>query len=186
MIVSHARRVIFFHNPKCAGTSFRNALAAYHDDEVIFGGCSTPRKFKNDIDHTHLRLWEIRAQFPRIWSCVASYESVIFVRDPRARFLSAVNEHMKKFQAQIGLAAMSVDERVAVVEEFVRNVLTIGRVTTDWRFIHFSPQSWYLKIGDDQIPRHVIPMGADDAFARRATSALGCRNCRSRGITIAG
>lgn len=173
MIVSHANRFIFFHNPKCAGTSFRDTLRPYHDDKFTFWGIFHSPYFKNHIDHTHLRLWEMQAQFPQVFACAKSYNSVIFVRNPYARFLSAVNEQIKKFQPQINLAPMSPRQRVEVVEAFIRQGLSIARITTDWRFIHFSPQFWYLRLGDRAIPRHVIPMGSDDAFAREALSVLG-------------
>jgi len=173
VIISHANRFIFFHNPKCAGTSFRDTLSPYHDDKFTFWGIFYAPYFKNHIDHTHLRLWEMHAQFPRVFDCATSYNSVIFVRNPYARFLSAVNEHIKKFQKQISLEPMSPGQRIAVVEAFVRQGLSIARITTDWRFIHFSPQYWYLRLGDQLIPRHIIPMGTDDAFTREALSLLG-------------
>ena len=173
MIVSHANRFIFFHNPKCAGTSFRDTLKPYHDDGFTFWGIFYAPYFKNHIDHTHLRLWEMQAQFPHVFACAESYNSVIFVRNPYARFLSAVNEHIKKFQPQINLTPMSPEQRVKVVEAFVRQGLNIARITTDWRFIHFSPQLWYLRLGDRVIPRHIVPMGSDDAFTHEALSLLG-------------
>jgi hypothetical protein len=173
VIVSHTNRFIFFHNPKCAGTSFRDTLKPYHDDQFTFWGIFYASYFKNHIDHTHLRLWELHAQFPRLFACTETYNSVIFVRNPYARFLSPVNEHIKKFQPQINLAAMTPQQRVDVVIAFIRQVLTIARITTDWRFIHFSPQIWYLRLGDRVIPRHVIPMGSDDSFVGEALSVLG-------------
>jgi hypothetical protein len=176
VIVSHANRFIFFHNPKCAGTSFRDTLKPYHDDSFTFWGIFYAPYFRNHIDHTHLRLWEMQAQFPQVFACAERYNSVIFVRSPYARFLSAVNEHIKKFQPQINLASMTPEQHINVVEAFVRQVLTIARITTDWRFIHFSPQYWYLRLGDRAIPRHVIPMGSDDSFTREALSLLGLPN----------
>lgn len=173
VIVSHANKFIFFHNPKCAGTSFRDALKPYHDDAFTFWGIFHAPYFRNHIDHTHLRLWEMQAQFPRIFNCIERYNSVIFVRNPYARFLSAVNEHVKKFQTRIDLMAMTPDQRVGVVEALVSKVLTIANITTDWRFIHFSPQLWYLRLGERTIPRHIVPMGSDDAFTRQALSLLG-------------
>ena len=87
-----------------------------------------------------------------------------------------MNEHIKKFQPQINLAPMSPEQRVKVVEAFVRQSLNIARITTDWRFIHFSPQLWYLRLGNRVIPRHIVPMGDDDAFTREALSLLGLRD----------
>jgi hypothetical protein len=173
VIVSHANKFIFFHNPKCAGTSFRDTLKPYHDDRFTFWGIYHASFFKNDIDHTHLRLWEMQAQFPRIFRCTETYNSVIFVRSPYARFLSAVNEHLKKFQPQRNLEAMTPAQRVEVVEGFVRKTLSIARIMTDWRFIHFSPQIWYLRLGDRIIPRHIIPMQSGDGFMHEALSVLG-------------
>lgn len=173
MIISHANRFIFFHNPKCAGTSFRDALKPYHDDGFSFWGVFYAAYFRNHIDHTHLRLWEMQAQFPEIFQCAATYNSVIFVRSPYARFLAAVNEHIKKFQPRIDLPAMTPEQRTAVVEAFISQVLTIARITTDWRFIHFSPQLWFLRLGTRIVPRHIIPMLANGNFAREALAALG-------------
>lgn len=60
-----------------------------------------------------------------------------------------------------------------MVEAFVRQVLTIARVTTDWQFVHFSPQLWYLRLGDRIVPHHIIPMDRDAHFTRAALSCLG-------------
>jgi hypothetical protein len=173
MIVSHAHRFIFFHNPKCAGTSFRDTIKPYHDDEFIFWGAHRSSYFKNEIDHTHLRLWELHAQFPHLFSCAETYNSVVFVRNPFDRFLSAVNEHMKKFQQHVAFASMSSQERLVVIEDFVQNVLNIPRITTDARFVHFSPQIWYLNLAGRTIPRHIIPITKDGSFGRVALAVLG-------------
>ena len=173
MIVCHARRFIFFHNPKCAGMAFRDALKDYHDDPFSFWGIYTAPYFRNQLDHSHLRLWEMQAQFPRVFACAETYNTVIFVRDPFQRFLSAVNEHMKKFQQQIDLAAMEPAQRVGVVEQFIGKALHVARITTDWRFVHFSPQLWFLSLGGRVTPRHIIPMDPGGGFARTALDRLG-------------
>lgn len=173
MIVSHRNKFIFFHNPKCAGTSFRDALKPYHDDPFTFWGIFYAAYFRNRIDHTHLRLWEMQAQFPDIFACTDTYNSVIFVRNPRERFLSAVNEHMKKFQPHVDLAAMQPARRAQEVERFLRHDLTIARIITDWRFIHFSPQLWYIRLGSRIVPRHIVPMDAAGRFAAEGAALLG-------------
>lgn len=172
MIVSHRNKFIFFHNPKCAGTSFRDALKPYHDDPFTFWGIFYASYFKNRIDHTHLRLWEMQAQFPEIFARAETYNSVIFVRNPRERFLSAVNEHMKKFQPHVNLAAMEPARRTQEVERFIRQDLTIARITTDWRFIHFSPQLWYIRLGSRIVPRHILPMDPEGRFVLKAAELL--------------
>jgi Sulfotransferase family len=177
VIVSHTNRFIFFHNPKCAGTSFRDTLKPYHDDAFTFWGIFYAPYFKNHIDHTHLRLWEMQVQFPKIFACAESYNSVIFVRSPYARFLSAVNEHIKKFQPHIKLESMLPEQRVWVVEAFVRQDLTIARITTDWRFIHFSPQLWYLRLGDRRTPAMSSLWAAMMLSRARRSRFSGYRTC---------
>lgn len=176
MIVSHSHRFIFFHNPKCAGTSFRDTLKPYHDDKFTFWGVYNAAYFNKEIDHTHLRLWEIQLQFPEIFSCFETYNSVIFVRNPYDRFLSALNEHLKKFQTHVDVAGMPTGQRIEIIQSFIDNILDVSRIKTDPRFIHFSPQIWFLKLDDRKIPRHVIPIGDDGTFLLKALAVLGLPN----------
>ncbi len=173
MIMCHEKEFVFFHNPKCAGMSFRETLARYHDERISFWGIFQAPYFKNHIDHSHLRLWELQAQYPAVFAAARRYNSVIFVRNPYARFLSAVNEHIKKFQPHIDLRAMTPIARVAVVEALIEKAIHISRITTDWRFVHFSPQLWFLRLGDEVIPRHIIPIGGDAKFMTEALNVLG-------------
>ena len=175
MIISHTHKFIFFHNPKCAGTSFRAALAPYHDDPFTFWGIFNAPYFRNVIDHTHLRLWEMEAQFPDIYEKTHEYNSIVFVRSPYARFLSAMSEHLKKFWPAIDIQAMTPLQRSQTVEVFIAKILNISRIITDWRFIHFSPQIWYLTLGKHQVPRHIVPMleKNPDAFAKQGLAVLG-------------
>jgi len=173
MIVSHARRFIFFHNPKCAGTSFRDTLKPYHDDPITFWGPRPSPFFRNDLDHTHLRLWEVQALYPALLAAAETeYRSVIFVRSPYLRFLSALAEHFKKFQPNIPLANLSSHQQGQVIDQFLDRILTIAVITTNWTFIHFSPQIWFLRLGDRVVPRLILPMEAAGDFMERALDYL--------------
>ena len=173
MIVSHAQRFIFFHNPKCAGTSFRNALQPYHDDKTTFWGPAYAPYFCNYIDHTHLRLWELAALFPKLFDAAGrDYRSVVFVRNPYARFLSAVAEHFKKFERHFHLEELSILEQQAVVTKFIERTLNVREVVADWTYIHFSPQIWFIMLGDRVIPRRIVPMDPEGTFMNRAIAYL--------------
>jgi hypothetical protein len=172
MIVSHARQFIFFHNPKCAGTSMRAALAPYHDDPFSFWGIFPAPFFRNHIDHSHLRLWEMQVLFPHIIRAAQTYRSVIFVRNPYRRFLSAIDEHFKKFQPSAQLEKMSRADQIKTIEAFIERVLNVGLITTNFRFIHFSPQLWFIRLGDRTIPGCILPMDDRDAFITRAFEYL--------------
>jgi Sulfotransferase family len=174
MIVSHAQRFIFFHNPKCAGTTFRNALQPFHDDTVMFWGPQDVPYFRNQLDHTHLRLWELAAAYPALFRAAAGpYQSVIFVRNPYARFLSAVAEHFKKFRREFLFETLSCEEQTAMVTRFLDRELTIERITTDWTTIHFSPQIWFIRLGDRVLPRTILPLDPDGRIMPDAFNALG-------------
>ena len=129
MIVSHQQRFIVFHNPKCAGTSLRHVLQVLHDDPVIFRDIKPAPFLMNDLDHTHLRLWEIQLLYPRIIEAAQSYRSVILVRNPWRRFVSALDEHFKLFHPNVSLAGMAPEQQIRTIEAFVEQGLAIGRIT---------------------------------------------------------
>jgi hypothetical protein len=104
---------------------------------------------------------------------VSDYRSVIFVRNPYARFLSAVTEHFKKFRREFLLENLSREEQTAMVTRFLDRELTIERITTDWTAIHFSPQIWFIRLGDHVVPRTILPLDTDGRMMPAAFSALG-------------
>ena len=173
MIVSHARRFIFFHNPKCADMSFREALDPYHDDPFKFWGVYSAPFCRNVLDHSHFRLWELQQLFPKVFGCAEDYASVIFVRNPWDKFVSAVDEHFKKFQPTIPIRDLPPADQTRVVEQFTDRLLNIANITTNWTFVHCSPQLWQIAIGSRIVPRHIIPMGQGDDFFARAFEVLG-------------
>ena len=174
MIVSHERKFIFFHNPKCAGTAFRSAIQQFHDDPVTFWGPQDVPYFRNRLDHTHLRLWELAVAHPALFrSALSDYRSLIFVRSPYERFLSAVAEHFKKFRRDVSFEMLSQDEQTALVVRFIERELTIERVTSDWTVIHFSPQIWFILFGDSLVPRTILPLDTAGSIMDEAFGALG-------------
>jgi hypothetical protein len=181
MIVSHQRRFIVFHNPKCAGTSLRVALGPYHDDPVMFRGFGEAPFFRTRLDHAHLRLWELQALFPRILAATARYRSVILVRDPLRRFISAVAHHFHYFQPNAPLDAMPPAVQIQTIEAFVDGILTQARIMTDFRYVHFSPQVWFILLGDRRVPERVLPLDGEKRFAAEAFAHLGVPD---QGLTV--
>ncbi len=177
MIVSHRQGFIFFHNPKCAGTTVRSALQPWHDDPQIFRGFFEAPFFRGTLDHAHLRLWELQALFPQIFEAAATYRSVIVVRDPFRRFVSAVAHHFRYFQPNVTLAGLPPEQQIAAVEAFLDRILSLGAIMTDVRFVHFSPQVWFILLGGRVVPRHVLPLDPPltppGDFARGVFAALG-------------
>jgi hypothetical protein len=178
MIVSTARQFIFIHNPKSAGTSFRTAIAALHDDPEVFWGMRPAPYFGTVLDFAHLRAWELVALYPQLADAAAAGNSLVFVRNPYTRFVSAFREYFGRYHAQVGLGAISPAALAGLVEGFLPEI-TMERVLFDHRFVHFSPQIWFIRHGERDMVRHVVPMGlTPEAFCRLGLepAAVGWEN----------
>lgn len=173
LIISHAKRFIFIHNPKCAGTAFREEIEAQHDHPRRFWGIEYEAYFQREVDYAHLRLWELAVLFPELMEHFQTYNSVAFVRNPFQRFLSAINEHFKQYRPDANLQELPSRARLEMAESFIRDELTLARVQADHRFVHFSPQSWFLSLGPVRQVKHIIPLRADGQFGRLGLELLG-------------
>jgi Sulfotransferase family len=173
MIISHRHRFIFFHNPKTAGTSLRAVLAPYHDDESPLLGIFRRPPFDYSMDYAHLRLWEISVLFPSVIAAAQTYRSVIFVRDPYRRFVSALDQHFKTYCPDLPLLTMPPEQQVAIVEIFIERFLRVEMVRKDHRFVHFSPQVWFLQSGGLRLGADIVPMDDHGAFVIRGLESLG-------------
>jgi hypothetical protein len=173
MIVSHRRRFLFLHNPKCAGTSLRMALATHHDDPVTFWGIRQVPTAPNLLDHAHLRLWEVHTLFPHLLAAAETYRSVVLVRNPHRRFASALDEHFRVFRGDLQLGAMSAAERTRTIEAFIETTLTEQAVATDFRLVHFSPQTWFIHLEGQQVPNHILPIDDHGSFVADTFACLG-------------
>jgi len=176
MIISHTRRFIFFHNPRCAGTSFRSLLSAYHDDPHVFQGFVDAQSFNTLVDYSHLRLWELRSLFPAAFELASQYRSVICVRKSSERFVSAVAHHFHYFQPDVKLAERTPATQITIIEAFVEKILTAGRVMTDFRLTHFSPQVWFILMGGRSVPNHIVPVDNRGDFGAEVLRYLGLEN----------
>jgi hypothetical protein len=172
MIVSFSRKFVFFHNPKCAGSSFRAVIAEHHDDPFNFWGLHFAPYFRAELDFAHLRSWELVALFPQLAELAASGNSLIFVRNPFLRFLSAFREYITRYYPELGLETMAPEALRALVEQFLPEI-AISRILADPRFVHFSPQLWFIRHGAQDLVRHVVPVGPQHAFMYNALSMLG-------------
>ncbi len=173
MIISHARRFIFFHNPKTAGMSLRSVIEPYHDDPAPLKGVLWLPPFAYALDVAHLRLREIATLFPAVIAAACTYRSLIFVRNPYHRFVSAMDQHFKTAHPDVPLQAMRPDQQMATAETFVDKLLRLNLVQTDYRFVHFSPQVWFLQCSGLCLPTDIVPMDTKGAFINHGLQSLG-------------
>ena len=175
MIISHAKRFVFLHNPKCAGTSFREALRPYHDDPENFWYRRYQPYFGCEIDLAHMRLWELNALYPRIFDAMGQYETLVLVRNPYERFISALAQHLTAFHQNLDYYSVDKEVLRGYAERFIDQELEIDRVLGNARFIHFSFQTWYIVLGARQLVRHVLPVPRDDGEWVQVFGKLGIR-----------
>lgn len=160
MIISKSRRFVFFHNPKVAGTSFRQAISEYHDFGRIFWGVEYSPFFQTNVDLAHLRTWELPCVAPGLFRTLDQYRSLVFLRNPERRFVSACFEHFRKFRGGEGFLQLDVPRQREAIMAFVKE-LTVGPVLNDVRYIHFSLQKWYVFLGTERLVNHLIPVFTD-------------------------
>ena len=165
MIISTAQNFVFIHNPKAAGTAYRSVIRQYHDHPVFFWGIRHSTYFGRSMDYAHIRLWEMPAVAPHAFRQVRDLPSLVFLRDPVRRFISAIFEHYRQYRRDVNLSNLPADAQHREVIAFVQNELSLARVVNDHRFVHFTPQYWFTHLGQEQIVKHLLPIGQSDLFA---------------------
>ncbi len=172
MIISDQHRFAFVHVPKCAGTSVRVQLKRFDK----YGGRFARKAFHPElgfVDYSHLPLQTLREHFPETFEEVRSYRSFALVREPQARFLSAVRQRIGEFrrvpEPEI-TPAMVLREAEAVIEHLAGNPHTL-----DAQYIHFRRQADYVFCGPEQVVRHVLPIGRGEALERFVRETMAPR-----------
>jgi hypothetical protein len=126
MIFIPSQRLVFIHNPKCAGTSIHKALVDRFPDASAFWGRRYDAGKDAIIDMAHLTIAQAREEIGH----GETFRSFGFVRDPYARFASSYL-HLRRW---------SPEHRALSIEELAFDLLDEERIRFDWKFIHFAPQ----------------------------------------------
>ena len=155
MIVSHANRFIFIHNPKCAGSSLRERLQQYHEETEAFWGRRFVPYLGCERDFAHLRLWEMHMLFPDIFFRIPYYRSLVLVRNPYERFLSSLAEYISTYKPDFDVDRTPPAAHCRMAAEIIEHELRMETVIGDVKFVHFSPQTWYILVGQRRLVRHV-------------------------------
>lgn len=173
MIVSNARRFIFIHNPKAAGTAFRSAIAPWHDHPIQFWGRAPSAYLQTEVDLAHLRAWELPVVAPDVFAALDQHTSIAFLRDPLPRFLSACAEHFRDFHPKARFARWGPRGQRLLIHWLIRSGRIQAGVRGDPAFVHFSPQIWFTHLGEQQIVRHLLPIRSEQEDFAPAFALLG-------------
>jgi len=141
MIVSDTERFVFVHNPKCGGMACRTRLAPFDTRDNFFFEWKPVCEGGKVLDMAHITPFQLRRFFPQAFGQVAQYVKFGFVRDPYARFLSAISQHLKLATPAIRKAILSEpDLFYRFASSFALNVLDMDAIENDHRLVHFRPQ----------------------------------------------
>jgi hypothetical protein len=152
MIVCRAWGFAWFHNPKAAGTTFRHAIRRYHDWPTTFWGYGSHGD--RTVDLAHLRTWELAEIAPALCQLLPQMRTVIFVRDPLRRFISACFQHQLVFVGRDFLSWGRDKQHVAI--RCIADHLTPATIRSDYRYVHFAPQREFIYLDDRRIVQHIV------------------------------
>ena len=147
----------------------RESLGVYHTHPSEFWHPRPAPYFGTLLDFAHLRLWEVSALFPEIFERIQGECSVVFVRDPMERFLSALHWH---FDMRRALGNLSSEDKLELFRGFVSNELSPHRILTEPILVHFNRQEWFAALGNRVIVRHILPTVGNPLEAAQAVLGL--------------
>lgn len=134
MIISHRFQTVFIHIPKCAGTSIRQMLVDADPDCQRMWGWKWMERHQRYGDSAHTPLIDLPVP---VMNSVRNYTVISLTRDPRSRFLSAVNQHFKQHAYRKKISASELLQE-----------LDSTRVRYDPSYIHFCPQHYFIYIAN--------------------------------------
>jgi hypothetical protein len=168
----------FLHVPKCAGVAIEKTLKGIADFPRASFAADCPDLLPGnhadwsdrivqhpelgEIHLAHVTLDVMRAHFPKTLDLILSSESFAVVREPRARFISALMQRLREFK---GYGATGIEE--ADLKREAREVVDslAGReALADLSFVHFTRQIGYLDLDGTRVVAHVFPIDNLDAL----------------------
>jgi hypothetical protein len=172
------QRLCFVHVPKNAGKSVRAALAALGggDSGPMAADLGLPADRVREamiapfahpdlgrIHLTHLPLWAMAAHFPACWAAFRGARSFCLTRAPRARFISALLQHLREFE---DLEAVHVGDPAvrAAAERVCERLERGGDRVIEARHIHFARQTDFTDLDGIRQVTAIFPMDATGAM----------------------
>lgn len=140
MIINLEHCFIFYHIPKCAGTTTRDRLMKYDSFNRYFYGYQYNSVLEREVDKSHITHEELRTYSTYI-SDMEHYYKFCFIRNPYTRVYSSWIQYKKHF-----LNGLTDNERKVVenFDEFILKSLTKDKIEVDHHYTHFKPVYSYI------------------------------------------
>ena len=137
MLWAKQHRILFIHNPKCAGTAVYNAMLSSYPNAKKYCGRFYSSDLDRIIDLSHLTIHEAY----QIIGIKPPVKSFGFIRNPYNRFVSAY-WHIKGYNRSFEYLS---------IEDLAFDMLNEENIRYDWKFIHFIPQYRMFFYKDKQV-----------------------------------
>lgn len=171
--------LFFMHIPKCAGSSVIKAmqdwsrlphgeLSADLGSELPHGVSRGPELYfehpeAGPLHLNHVPLRTLREHFPQTFALIKAAECFAILRDPRERFLSATSQYLREFGG-VGPSHIDDDKIRAAAREVVAQ-LRQRDYFADRKYIHFTPQNWFVEDTAGGISMRLFSMEQIDALS---------------------
>lgn len=153
MIISDKHRFVFIHIPKCAGTFVRSTVEPFDDTGGRFSNHVGEHPQLGLVDYVHLPLKVLKEYFPSEFERVVDYDAFAILRDPFARFPSALAQRLRMYK-RVALNSLSEVEIEREVDEVI-DYLTQQQGLLRHDFIHFERQVNYVQLEGELVVRRL-------------------------------
>ena len=155
MIISPKHRFVFVHIPKCAGTSVRTQLVKCDPNHIALGDTGD-HPVLGRIDYGHIPLHQLSAHFVEYRDYIREFDTFAVVRDPLARFGSALRQMLWQYHQQ-PMTLIPADELRATALRMLDEIE--GQIAAPERqYIFFARQSDFIFENGVQCVDHLIPL----------------------------
>lgn len=155
MIICPTHRFVFVHIPKCAGTSIRSQIVVCDPRHVAMARVGR-HPVLGTIDYGHVPLDQLRMHFPNEYAALRSFDSFAVLRDPLARFGSALRQVLWQYEKR----PMTLIPQAELRETTLR---TLDRVAAEidapsHPYIFFMRQDRFVFDWNERVTQHLVPL----------------------------
>ncbi|MEM9231038.1 MAG: sulfotransferase family 2 domain-containing protein [Pseudomonadota bacterium] len=160
MIINDRHGFAFVHIPKAGGSTIRSALRAYDEShDRYYAKSVADHPVLGRLDYPHIPLDILAAHFQEDFERLRRYHSFAVMREPFARFRSAVAQRLRMYKRMDLEQVTDEDVRTEITEAVAYLSATTGSTAGyDCDFIHYLPQARFVYHESQQIVQRVYPL----------------------------
>ena len=170
MILCPTHGFAFVHVPKCAGSSIRQQIEACDPANIVFGRVGQ-HPVLGKIDYGHIPLFLLREHFPETYAFLISNDCYAVVRDPLARFGSALRQTLWAYHKK----PMTLYTKQELREETLRIMDDVARDfdALPYHLTFFQRQQDFIRDQDNSVVENVYAIEHVDQLVLAISEKIG-------------